>query len=220
MEVKWTRHRPFIRFAVDSSAGIEMRYFEKMDETSVTLKFTVVQTSHTEIYRCSNLSLYEFDKGKWTFIKQRYCDRFEDCSVDDISGRHWSAWRKETRIEHPMLSLNPLIIDRDKVQDKSGQSFVEEACDDLRYIKISVNGHKSILYYCISTESDMGFAFYQSSVYFKTYKDNKPIFKSWYDTSVEYKYLLSRGPDGVLELIDLETGEKVLKDFKFASWIY
>jgi hypothetical protein len=46
MEVKWTRHRPFIRFAVDSSAGIEMRYFEKMDETSVTLKFTVVQTSH------------------------------------------------------------------------------------------------------------------------------------------------------------------------------
>jgi hypothetical protein len=48
MEVKWTRHRPFIRFAVDSSAGIEMRYFEKMDETSVTLKFTVVQTSHLE----------------------------------------------------------------------------------------------------------------------------------------------------------------------------
>jgi hypothetical protein len=25
-----------------------MRYFEKMDETSVTLKFTVVQTSHLE----------------------------------------------------------------------------------------------------------------------------------------------------------------------------
>jgi hypothetical protein len=119
-----------------------------------------------------------------------------------------------------MLSLNPLIIDRDKVQDTSRQLFAKEAGGDWRYIKLSVNGHESVLYYCISTESDAGFAFYQTSVYFKTYKDNKPIFKPWYHTSVEYKYLLSCGPYGVLELTALETGEMVLKDFKFASWIY
>jgi hypothetical protein len=167
----------------------------------------------------SDKLLYEFDKGKWTLVKQRYCNRFEDCSFDDISGRQWSDWREESKVWHPMLSLNPLIVDRGKAQDTSGQLLTEGVGGDWRNIKLSVNGHESILYYYLEIGEER-FGLYTYSIYLKTYKDNRPILKRWYDTSVEYKYLLTRGPHGVLELTDLETGERVLKDLKFAFWIY
>ena len=170
----------------------------------------------------SDIFLYEFNKGKWTLVKQRYCRRFEDCSFDNISGHSWRAWRKESQIWHPMLSLNPFIIDRDKAQDTSGQLYTKRGGDDWRYIKLSVNGHESIVYH-YSEKGDEGFGLYTFSVYLKTYKDNKPIELSnvQCSTSVEYKYLLLNKYFGEgLELIDLETGERVLKDLKFAFWIY
>jgi len=170
----------------------------------------------------SDIFLYEFNKGKWTLVKQRYCRRFEDCSFDDISGRQWSDWREESQIWHPMLALNPFIIDRDKAQDTSGQLYTKRGGDDWRYIRLSVKGHESILYH-YSEKGDEGFGLYTYSVYLKTYKDNKPIELSnvQCNTSVEYKYLLLNKYFGEgLELIDLETGEGVLKDLKFAFWIY
>lgn len=207
-----------IPFKIDEVEGNNLKQIGYLKNGSL-----VVVNERVKPADDSDIFLYEFDKSKWTLVKQRYCERFENCGFNYVSGKRWSAWRKESQIWHPMLSLNPFIVDRGKVQDTSGQLYTRRGGGgDRGYIKISVNGHQSILYH-YSEEGAHSFGLYTFSIYLKTYKDNKPIELSneQCNTAVEYKYLLLSKYSGKgLELIDLETGEKLLKELKFAFWIY
>ncbi len=92
----------------------------------------------------------------------------------------------------------------------------------MRYIKFSVNGHQSILYY-YTEEGKHSFDYYTFSINLQTYKDKAPLKLSdvQSNTAIEQKYfLLDRYFGEGLDLIDLESGKKLLKGLKFAFWIY
>jgi len=170
----------------------------------------------------SDVSLYEFDKDKWTLLKQAHCRLDEDCGVDDLNSHNWRDWRGGNEVWHSMLLLNPFIVDRNKLADAPADLPVKKEHGDLNCIRLSINGHESVLYYFTET-GDMTPGPYTFSMYLKSYKDTKPVDISddQCDTSVEDKYLLLNKYWGKgLELIDLETGEKIFKDLIFAFWIY
>ena len=172
----------------------------------------------------SDLYLFAYEKNKWSLIEERYCGRFDgDCLKTSVGGKSWRSWPQEKRIWHPGLTFNKLVMSRG-VATLNGENFVlnERSRKPWHYIKFSINNHQSVLYYFVE-EGDESFGPYTFSIYLQTYKDNAPVkvTEDQNDNAIEFKYLLLNAyRRGGASLIDIETGEELIKGLIFPFWFY
>jgi hypothetical protein len=173
----------------------------------------------------SNYYLYALDNNTWTFVAEQYCERCDEIPpLPPVNGRYWGYWRRGSEIWHPLLGLNPYVVDRGEAPPEDGdESSQDSLSDPRRYVSFSINGNHTTIYY-ERIEADMSYDYMTYSVKLRLENNNVINLTDKYDqnrTSVEQKYLLCTGTyTKGIGLVDLENGEVLLKDLQVAFWIY
>jgi ankyrin repeat protein len=175
----------------------------------------------------SDLYLYAFENNQWVLVEQKFCDRFEACTLGPVNSRSWRQWKEESQVWHPRLALNPFVVARGVARQKGTTFLLDEGTANLhegggwKYLRLAVKGRQSILYYHLQG-GDESSGPYTFAIYLQTSQDVTPVSlnEGQCETAIEQKYLLlnSYSRDG-LHLIDLETGKEPIKGLKLAFWV-
>ncbi len=160
-----------------------------------------------------------FDDDKWGRVDTIICGKWEDCRIDTLDGRNWKNWKEERQIWHPMLLLNPYVVDRVTLESRRDDRLYIE-----RAVTFDVGGRKSRVTYSVHQAGHtFGLALYTGQVLLQAAGKTKAedLCSSQCKVAVVGRYLLlverlRAGP----ELIDIETGERLLKGLKFATWMH
>lgn len=175
----------------------------------------------------SDLYLYAFENNQWVLVEQKFCDRFEACTLGPVNGRQWGHWKEESQVWHPRLALNPFVVARGVARQKGTTFLLDEGTANLnegggwKYLRLAVKGRQSILYYHLEGGAHSSGP-YTFAIYLQTSKDGAPVplNEDQCETAIEHKYLLlNRYFRGGLHVIDLETGKEPIKGLKFAFWV-